>query len=75
MLDDFKAKVKSLFGESKQFTVEQTEENDLIKAEKAIFKYTEGKLWPLEFFPALRQNWVLAFKKGKMDEILALRIL
>lgn len=55
--------------------IQETEEANLLSVEKAIHRFSEGKLWPQEYLSGLRQGWISSFKESKMDERLALRIL
>ena len=49
MLDDFKKKVKLIFSDCvRSFTIEGEEESNIILVEKAIYRFSEGKLWPTE---------------------------
>lgn len=55
--------------------ITETEEASLPSVEKAMHRFSEGKLWPQEYFSGLRQGWINSLREGKMDERLALRIL
>ena len=74
-MQDFQSRVKACFGDTKPFSIDGEEKKDLLRAEKAIYRFSEGKLWPSELYPGLRQKWINCFKEGKMDQKLALRIL
>ena len=82
MIDDFKSKVKAIFGEKRQFSMilpaeEMSSVSELLYTEDVVNEFTNGLLWSheCEDISNLRKDWTRALIEERMDERLAIRVM